>query len=223
MTDETPAPTPSPAPRRPRFGVGARWLTVAIVLLAAVLVAVWPRGNGSPSAAAPVISIPAPNLTTVRAKAALPPCPAATPAVHTALTGASVNCAASGATVDFGSVLDPNAPTLVNVWAFWCQECQTELPILEQYASTQGAVRVITLMVQSPEANGLQTLADLHVHLPTVVDLDGATSKALKLPLGLPASYLVRPDGTATLIDSLRTFSTVDQVRQAVAGTEGGQ
>ncbi|HEY4023894.1 MAG TPA: TlpA disulfide reductase family protein [Pseudonocardiaceae bacterium] len=210
-------------PRRPRFGFGARWLVVVVVLAAAVVVAVWPRGNSAPSQAAPALPIPAPDITVARTQAALTPCPSSPPAVHTALTGASVNCAATGATVDFGSVLDPNAPTLVNVWAFWCQECQTELPVLQQYAGTQGAVRVITLMVQSPEANGLQTLASLHVHLPTVVDLDGATSKALKLPIGLPASYLVRPDGTATLIDSLRTFDTVDEVRTAVSLAEGGQ
>jgi thiol-disulfide isomerase/thioredoxin len=206
-----------------RFGVGARWVTVAVVLVVAVLIAVWPRGGSTPSDAAPAIPVPAPDITAVRAKAALTPCPSATPSAHTPLTGAGVNCAADGQAVDFGSALDPNGPTLVNVWAFWCQACQTELPVLARYASTQGAIRVITLMVQSPEANGLQTLADLHVHLPTVVDLNGAASKALKLPIGLPASYLVRPDGTATLIDSLRTFTTVDEVRNAVTVYRGGQ
>jgi thiol-disulfide isomerase/thioredoxin len=134
-----------------------------------------------------------------------------------------VSCAATGKPATFGSVLDPSAPTLVNVWAFWCQECQTELPVLQQYASSQGAVRVITLMVQSPEANGLQTLADLHVHLPTVIDASGAASKALKLPFGLPVSYLVTPDGTASVLNSLRTFSTVDEVRAAVTQAQGGQ
>jgi thiol-disulfide isomerase/thioredoxin len=218
-----PASTPPPPPRR-RFGVGARWLTVGIVLAAAVLIAVWPRDNGNPSQAAPDIPLPAPNLTSARAQAALTACPSATPAAHTPVTAASVHCAATGASIEFGSVLDPGAPTLVNVWAFWCQECQTELPVLEQYASSQGAVRVITLMVQSPEANGLQTLADLHVHLPTVVDQAGVLSKALKLPFGLPVSYLVKPDGTATVIDSLRTFSTVGEVRQAVnQSAQGGQ
>jgi thiol-disulfide isomerase/thioredoxin len=219
MTDQPPASKPS----RLRFGVRARWLTVAIVLVVAVLIAVWPRGTGAPSQAAPAIPLPAPDITTARAQAALPPCPASTPAAHTALTGAGVNCAATGSTVNFGSVLDPNGPTLVNVWAFWCQECQTELPVLAQYASSQGAVRVITLMVQSPEALGLQTLAGLHVHLPTVVDVDGTASKALKLPIGLPASYLVAPNGTASLIDSLRAFDTVDEVRQAVSQFQGGQ
>ncbi|HEY4459568.1 MAG TPA: redoxin domain-containing protein [Pseudonocardiaceae bacterium] len=217
-----PAATP-PAPRR-RFGVGARWLTVGIVLAVAVLIAVWPRDNGNPSQADPVIPLPAPNLTSARAQAALTACPSATPAAHTPVTAASAECGATGAPIAFGSVLDPNAPTLVNVWAFWCQECQTELPVLQQYASSQGAVRVITLMVQSPEANGLQTLADLHVHLPTVVDSSGAVSKALRLPFGLPVSYLVKPDGTATVIDSLRTFGTVDEVRQAVTqSVQGGQ
>ncbi len=212
------------SPGRPRFGAGARWLTVAIVLVAAVVVAVWPRGGGTSFNVEPLtIEVKAPNLATARAEAALAPCPTTATSALTALTRATVNCAASGATVDFGSVLDPAAPTLVNVWAFWCAACQTELPVLDQYAASKGAVRVVTLMVQSPEANGLQTLADLHVHLPTVVDASGAVSKALKLPIGLPASYLVRPDGTATLIDSLRTFNTVDQVRQAVSQTEGGQ
>jgi thiol-disulfide isomerase/thioredoxin len=215
----------SPQSPRRRFGVGARWLTLGIVLVVAVLVAVWPRGGGNPSQADPVIALPAPNLTSARAQAALTPCPAATPVAHTPVTTAAGRCAATGAAVQFGSVLDPNAPTLVNVWAFWCQECQTELPVLQQYASSQGAVRVITLMVQSPEANGLQTLADLHVHLPTVVDASGAVSKALGLPFGLPVSYLVEPDGTDTVIDSLRTFSTVDEVRQAVirSSAQGGQ
>lgn len=212
------------SPDRPRFGARARWLTLAIVLAVAVIVAVWPRGGSASSdAATPTISVPTPNLAAARAQAALPACPATPAAALTALTRATVNCAASGANVDFGSVLDPAAPTLVNVWAFWCEACQTELPVLQSYAATQGAARVVTLLVQSPEANGLQTLADLHVHLPTVVDTSGAVSKALKLPIGLPASYLVRPDGTATLIDSLRTFSTVDQVRTAVSQTEGGQ
>ena len=213
----------SPATPRRRFGVGARWLTVGIVLAAAVLIAVWPRGDSTPSSAAPAIPLPAPNLTTARAQAALTACPTATPATHTPVTDARVTCAATGASTDFGSVLDPAAPTLVNVWAFWCQECQTELPVLQQYASSQGAVRVITLMVQSPEANGLQTLADLHVHLPTVIDGTGAVGKALKLPFGLPVSYLVKPDGTATVISSLRTFSTVDEVRAAVGQLQAGQ
>lgn len=213
-----------PRPGRPGFGAGARWLVLAIVLVAAVAVAVWPRGgNSSSNAATPTIDVQTPDIATVRAQAALTPCPATPSVALTALTRSTVNCAANGATVEFGSVLAPTAPTLVNVWAFWCEACKTELPVLQQYEATQGAVRVITLMVQSPEADGLQTLADLHVHLPTVVDVSGAASKALKLPIGLPASYLVRPDGTATLIDSLRTFSTVDQVRTAVSQTEGGQ
>lgn len=218
----TEAPTKPPAPR-PRFGVGARWLTVAIVLAAAVVVAVWPRGDNTPTQADPAIPIPAPNLSAARAQAALTACPSTTPTVHNALTSAGVDCAATGAPIDFGSVLDPNAPTLVNVWAFWCQPCQTELPVLQQYAATPGALRVVTLMVQGPEANGLQTLADLHVHLPTVADTSGAASKALRLPFGLPVSYLVKPDGTAAEIDSLRTFDTVDQVRAAVSQAQGGQ
>ncbi|HEX3783392.1 MAG TPA: TlpA disulfide reductase family protein [Pseudonocardiaceae bacterium] len=206
-----------------QFGVRARWITVLAVVLVAVAVAVWPRGSGPTSQAS--IPLPAPNLAAVRATADLAACPQATPtasAANSQLARATVSCAANGRTVDFGSVV-AGGPTLVNVWAFWCPACRTELPVLAQYVSTPGAVKVLTLMVQSPEADGLQTLAGLGVHLPTVVDANGSASKALKLPVGLPASYLVRPDGTATLIDSLRVFTTVDEVRKAVGQYLGGQ
>jgi len=203
-----------------RFGVRARWLAVAAIVVAAVAVALWPRGSGPTSQAS--ISIPAPNLAAARADANLAACPQAPSTTNLPLARATVSCAANGRPMAFGSLV-AGGPTLVNVWATWCVVCQTELPVLARYAATPGAVRVLTLIVQSPEVDGLQTLAGLGVHLATAVDANGSASKALKLPVGLPVSYLVRPDGTATLIDSLRVFHTVDQVRQAVRQYQGGQ
>ncbi len=212
--------TGSASRSRLRLGARGRWAVVLAVLLVAVVVALWPRGSApvSPS----TISLPAPNLAAVRAQADLPGCPSARSTAESALARAAVSCAANGRTVEFGTVV-ASGPTLVNVWASWCTACQSELPVLARYSSTPGAIPVLTLLVQSPEADGLQELAGLNVHLPTVFDADSSASRALKLPVGLPASYLARPDGTATLIDSLRVFSTVDQVRQAVRQYSGGQ
>jgi thiol-disulfide isomerase/thioredoxin len=195
-----------------------------LVVAAAVTVAVWPRGNGPSAAASP----PAPNLAADRAKAALPPCATSPVRSTSALAGIQVTCLADGRPVDLGALLGGQA-ALVNVWASWCQPCQQELPVLSTYAGQPGAVRVIGVQVQSPQRDGLDLLASLGVHLPMVFDASGAfdnggvAAKALRLPAVLPVSYLVKPDGTATVVrQPAQVLLSVADVRQAVATYLGG-
>lgn len=196
-----------------------------LVVAAAVTVAVWPRGNGTSAAASP----PAPSLAADRARAALPACvPATDHTTTSALAGIRVTCLADGGPVDLGAMLG-GRPALVNVWASWCQPCQRELPVLDTYAGQPGAVRVIGVQVQSPQRDGLDLLASLGVHLPMVFDASGAfdnggvAAKALRLPAVLPVSYLVRPDGTATVVRRpAQVLLSVADVKQAVATYLGG-
>lgn len=197
-----------------------RWLVAGVVVLAAVVIAVWPRGGGS-GAATPQPP-PAPNLTTARAKADLAPC---RPGDHAtpSLAGVRVTCEANGADVDLGNLAGGRA-VLLNVWASWCVPCQRELPALDAYAALPGAIPVIGVQVQSQQSAGLDLLAGLRIrHLPIVFDRSGATAGRLRLPFGLPVSYLVRPDGTATVVrQPALVLDTVDQVRAAVATYLGG-
>lgn len=195
-----------------------RWALVAVVVAVAVTIAVWPRGHAAPAPHGNA----APDLTADRARAALPSCPTSTARPAT-LAGIRVTCLGDGRTVDLGAVL-AGRPVLVNVWASWCQPCQQELPALDAYAATAGAVRVIGVQVQSPAKDGLDLLADLGVHLPTVYDATGAfadggvAARALRLPPVLPVSYLVKPDGSTTVIrQPAPVLLSVDAVRQAVA------
>jgi thiol-disulfide isomerase/thioredoxin len=202
-----------------RLGWPLRWLIAGVVVVVAVVIAVWPRGGppASPPAAAPT-SV---NLAPARAAADLAPCPSGPKSART--LDVTVTCLANGARVDLASLLG-GAPALVDVWASWCVPCQQELPALDSYAITPGAIRVIGVQVQSPQQDGLALLAGLRVrHLPMVFDTTGAASKALRLPVGVPVSYLVRPNGTATLVTSpSRVLDSVDQVKQAVATYLGG-
>lgn len=196
------------------MSVPLRWALVVVVLAVAAVVALWPRSDSAGSAAPSA----APDLTTDRAKAALHPCPhpTATVPADSAFRGVQVTCAADGSTVDLGALL-AGAPMLVNVWAPWCVPCQTELPTLADYAAEPGAIGVLEMQVRSDQRDGLAALAGLGVHLPAVFDGDGAAARALRLPEGLPASYLVRPNGTVVLITQPRVFSSAGEVRQAVA------
>jgi thiol-disulfide isomerase/thioredoxin len=105
---------------------------------------------------------------------------------------------------------------LVNMWATWCEPCKTELPILDEYAREPDAIKVVALGVQSRPADALELLTALKVRLPSLLDEPGEAMRKLH-PAGLPASYLVKADGTVTLIENPRVFESVDEIRQAVA------
>jgi thiol-disulfide isomerase/thioredoxin len=210
-----------PARRRARITRPGRWALLVVVVAVAVTVAVWPRGT------TPVVPAQsAPDLSADRARAALPAC--VTGQATSVLAGIRVTCLANGRSVDLGALL-AGRPTLVNIWATWCQPCQQELPVLNSYAGQPGAIRVIGVQVQSPQADGLNLLAGLGVHLPMVFDTGGAfdnggvAAKALRMPAELPVSYLVKPDGTATVVRRpVSVLLSVDAVRQAVATYAGG-
>jgi thiol-disulfide isomerase/thioredoxin len=204
---------PPPAPRR-RW----RWRGLcAAVLLAmgiATAVAVVPNKNAGDrnSPVAPV------DLSAARVRAGLRPClmPGSPGAGPAALRGVRATCLGDGTTVDVGAVL-AGRPVLINVWASWCEVCREELPVLDAYAAAPGAVPVLGVQVQSAPEDGLELLASLGVHLPSIVDIDQAVSRALRAPGYLPVSYVVSADGTIRQVLPPKPFRSVDEIAQALS------
>ncbi|RZS41284.1 thiol-disulfide isomerase/thioredoxin [Herbihabitans rhizosphaerae] len=194
-------------------------MIAGLVLAVAAVVALWPRDSGEPS---PTVSAPppGPDITTARAAAALPGCQVG-PGGPAELRGASAMCLGDGSTVDSAAALG-GRPVLLNVWATWCQPCREELPVLAAYAAEPNAVPVVTLAVESKPADSLDLLAALGVRLPTLHDGDGSVRRALRVPAGLPASYLITADGTVKRITDPLVFRSTAAVREAVARDLGG-
>ena len=190
---------------------GVRWAIAAVILMIAGVVAIWPRSEPAPTPEETSQSTP--DLTKARAAAGLPECSTGQQGPAD-LRGITAECLGDGKPVDVASALQ--GPVLVNMWATWCEPCKTELPLLAEYAKEPGAIKVVTLGVESKPADALELLTALEVRLPSLLDEDGRAKQKLR-QVALPASYLVKADGTVTLIENPRVFRSVDEVRQAVA------
>nr|WP_042198081.1 TlpA disulfide reductase family protein [Kibdelosporangium sp. MJ126-NF4]CEL23183.1 Cytochrome c-type biogenesis protein CcmG/DsbE, thiol:disulfide oxidoreductase [Kibdelosporangium sp. MJ126-NF4]CTQ94346.1 Cytochrome c-type biogenesis protein CcmG/DsbE, thiol:disulfide oxidoreductase [Kibdelosporangium sp. MJ126-NF4] len=186
------------------MSVRLRWAIVALVLVVAGAIALWPREE-APTAVAPLPQ-PLPVQTN------LPTCSRQGVAVET-MQGLKATCLADGSVTDVAQAFA--GPVLVNVWGTWCAPCREELPVLSAYAAEPGAIPVVTVSVQSEQATSVALLRDLGVRLPALLDKDESVWKTLHPPR-MPSSYLITAQGEVNLVKDPIVFTSVADVRKAV-------
>jgi thiol-disulfide isomerase/thioredoxin len=160
-----------------------------------------------------------------RERAGLEPCPAgvgsgAEGQGPSSLRGVTVDCAADGSVVDVGRAL-AGRRVVLNFWAYWCAPCAAELPALAEYQRRVGSrVTVLTVHQDENEMAALLRLAELGVRLPTFQDGRRRVAAALGVPNVMPATVVVRPDGSVATT-MVRAFATADEIADAIGHAAG--
>jgi thiol-disulfide isomerase/thioredoxin len=207
------------------MSTSTRWTVAVMVVVVALGVALWtqldrngsPTGVGGPRSAREHREADTPEaLAGPRARADLEPCPAGGPAAgRQELRGITVECAADGSDVDVARALGGRAVVL-NLWAYWCAPCVEELPAMAEYQRRVGPdVLVVTVHQDENETAALLRLAELGVRLPTLQDGRRLIAAALQVPNVMPATVVLRPDGSVAEIVP-RPFASADEIAAEV-------
>jgi thiol-disulfide isomerase/thioredoxin len=206
------------------MSTSTRWTVAVIVVIVALGVALWAQlgdnasrtGSPGPSARDRRDADTAQQLAGPRARADLAPCPA--PGVGAGpetLRGITRECAGDGSTVDVAKSV-AGRRTVLNLWAYWCGPCRAELPAMADYQRRAGPdVTVLTVHQDENEAAALLRLAELGVRLPTLQDGRRLVAAALRVPNVMPATVVLRADGSVAEILP-RSFSSADEIAAAV-------
>ncbi|MFC3243237.1 TlpA disulfide reductase family protein [Gordonia humi] len=211
---------------------GMRAMIAFVVVVIALVAALWPRGGDDGHDAAPTAP-PAASADTsgvtdadaspdeiaqARAAAALTPCPIGSGPAEGVLAGVSAPCMADGATIDLGAVT-AGRPLVINMWAVWCLPCRRELPEFDRLAREAGD-RLNVLAVHAKEGAEkeffvLKYMQEVGAHLPVVTDPRGDIAKAVNAPRIFPSTVMIRADGTVAAVLP-RVFDTYEELTAAV-------
>ncbi|MCV6965579.1 hypothetical protein BST27_24200 [Mycobacterium intermedium] len=209
-----------------RLSGTTRW-TIAILLVVAALIAALatqlndsaPGTSQSPGRREHRHADTPEALAGPRARADLPPCPAAGDGPDVAaLRSVVVECAGDGTPVDVSRAL-AGRRVIINLWAYWCAPCTAELPAMAEYQRRVGSeVLVVTVHQDENETAALLRLADLGVRLPTLQDGRRLVAGALRVPNVMPATVVLRPDGSVAQTLP-RAFGSADEIAAVVGST----
>ena len=212
------------------MSTSTRW-TIVVLAAIGVLVAALFNQLGDEPPTGPAATVPADRqhrdadtpeaLAGPRRSADLAPCPAGAESPGPEkLRGVIVECAADGASIDVAHAL-AGRPVVLNLWAYWCGPCAEELPAMAEYQRRVGPdVLVVTVHQDENETAALLRLAELGVHLPTFQDGRRSIAAALGVPNVMPATVVLRADGTVSQILP-HAFATADEIAAAVGDDIG--
>lgn len=173
--------------------------TLVLSALAALTLALAACGTGTAPGA------DAPGTGSSPAAWAIPcPAPSAPPARPDPKLAVDLPCLGGGAPQPLAAT---GLPTVVNLWASWCEPCRDELPVINDFAREHaGQAAVLGVDTQDTETAARSIVEDYHLSYPSRSDPDGRLL-ALLGKRTLPATVFVAADGSVAYVYSGRALT----------------
>jgi len=110
----------------------------------------------------------------------------------------------------------PTQPVLVHFWATWCPICRAEQDSITAIAHDDPNVITIAMQSGKPE-EVVRHMHEQKIDFPVVSDADGSISNAWGVH-GVPASFIVTPDGQIRFVEVGYTTGVGLRLRLWLAG-----
>jgi thiol-disulfide isomerase/thioredoxin len=93
-------------------------------------------------------------------------------------------------------------PTILNMWASWCDPCTRELPALSRLKDSlaKDGVQVVTIGIQDDPASLENALRNSGASFPLYIDKEGQVASRFKIA-GVPETFLLNAEGKFVLFD----------------------
>ncbi len=104
--------------------------------------------------------------------------------------------------------------TIVNIWAWWCEPCREEMPLLAHFAAQNPQVTVVGVHADPAASQGQAFLSQLGVELPSYQDDDNSFAGTLGLPSVIPITLVLRDGKVVTQI--VKAFHSQEEVDKAL-------
>jgi thiol-disulfide isomerase/thioredoxin len=135
---------------------------------------------------------PPPSTAELVSRAGLAACPVPGHGAA-ALPSVTQPCHGAGAAVPMARLT--GAPTVLNVWASWCEPCRREVPFFQALHARAGdRLRVLGVDTEDSSRSALDFAAHAGMRYPSVVDEDGTVLRSFR-GVGPPMTVFVAADG----------------------------